>query len=380
VLARLSRVLGPAQDLQFTVESVLDAMRELLEFRGGSICLADQGFVRIAVSDPPVSPEVLAARVPVGSGIAGRIVAEGRTINVPDLDADPRVDPALRRTGSNAAMHSYLGVPLVFLGETIGVLQIDASHTGAFDDDDVQVLEWLSVHVSGAIGNARTFERMRELELLKNDFITRVSHELRTPLTVIRGFVATLLARPAEPEQQADMLRRIAANSARLEDLIEDLLALTAVEAGVRAPVLVDVPLAKIVATMDPGGEQAPVDPELIVRTDPDLLRRALHELVVNARTYAGAARISVVFDPGGSLAVEVRDDGPGIPAGILVHAGERFLRGGVTEGAPPGLGLGLYRVQRIADALGARLSLDCAPAGGTIARIHLPGPAEPGP
>jgi len=372
VLARLSRVLGPTQDLQCTVETVMGAMRELLDFRGGSICLADNGFVRMVVSDPPASEDVRAARVPIGSGIAGRIVAEGKTINVPDLDNDARVDRTLRQTGTNADMRSYLGVPLTFLGETIGVLQIDSVLPNAFTDEDVHVLEWLAAHVSGVIGSARTFERMRELDMLKNDFITRVSHELRTPLTVIRGFAATLLAQDVDPKQH-DMLRRIASNSARLEDLIEDLLALTAVEARVNTPVLAETPIATIVSDIGEGVTIVPPPDDVVVRTDAALLRRALRELVNNARAYGDNVRVQVTIDGDGSVAVEVSDDGPGLPRAVLDNAGERFLRGVGPVSSPHGLGLGLYRVSRISDGLAARFSLECPASGGTIARIHLP-------
>jgi len=363
VLTRLSRVLGPAHDLQLTVEAVLGAMRELIDFRGGSICLAEHGYVRMVACDPQASAEVLGARVPIGSGIAGRIVADGVTIYVPDLDADDRVNPGLRALGSNAGMRSFLGVPLVFLGETIGVLQIDSTATNAFDRDDVHALEWLATHVSGAIGSAAAFERSRDLERLKNDFIQRVSHELRTPLTVIKGFVETLVAGTLRPEHAEDALARIASHTARLEYLIEDLLDLTSMEAGASRPTLVETRLADVLP------DDCVIDGELVVRTNGGLLARAVNELVANACTFGGGATVRAYADVPGWVVVDVADGGPGIPPDIVDHAGERFVRG---PGTNPGLGLGLYRVQRIADALAARFTLETNSTG-TTARLHLP-------
>ena len=144
LLADTSRQLGPAVDLDSTVKTVLLAMRELVAFRGGSICLVEHDGIRVAASDPPVSPEVQALRLPVGSGLVGRAVEAGRTVSSPDLDADDRVDPEIRRLGSNAGMVSYLAVPLVCLGRTIGVLQVDSPESDAFDEVDVVLLEGLA--------------------------------------------------------------------------------------------------------------------------------------------------------------------------------------------------------------------------------------------
>src|SRR4051812_45313085 len=116
LLARVSREVGVATELQPVLATVLGAMRSLVEFRGGSVCLVENGEVRMAAADPPATPDVLAARIAVGQGLAGRVVSTQHAVYSPDLDADPRVDPAIRRLGSNAPIKSYLGVPLVCLG------------------------------------------------------------------------------------------------------------------------------------------------------------------------------------------------------------------------------------------------------------------------
>src|ERR1041384_2125606 len=155
VLTRLSRELGPALELQPVLETILRAMRALFEFKGGTICLVEDGMIRIAATNPAVSAEVEALRLPVGSGIAGRVVALGTTIYSPDLDNDERVDPEVRRLGSNANMKSYLAVPLVCLGEVIGLIQVDSARAHAFDEDDVVIFEGFAVQAAGAIESAR---------------------------------------------------------------------------------------------------------------------------------------------------------------------------------------------------------------------------------
>ena len=87
LLAKVSRELGPAIELQPVLATVLRVMRSLVDFRGGSVCLVEDGVIRVAAADPPVSPEVAAARLPVGRGIVGRTVAECRGLTTDDLIA-----------------------------------------------------------------------------------------------------------------------------------------------------------------------------------------------------------------------------------------------------------------------------------------------------
>src|SRR5207244_12401706 len=80
LLAHVAREIGPALELQPVLASVLGAMRSLMDFRGGSILLVNGAELYIAASDPKVDAEVAALRLPVGSGLAGRAVAEGRVV------------------------------------------------------------------------------------------------------------------------------------------------------------------------------------------------------------------------------------------------------------------------------------------------------------
>ena len=125
LLAEVSRQLGPALDLSSLVERVLTAMRDLVEFRGGTIQLVDDGEIYIAAADPPAGEELRRLRLPVGKGLSGRAVQTGETVYSPDLDSDPRIDRMVRGVGTNSEIRSYLAIPLICLGEVIGVLQVD---------------------------------------------------------------------------------------------------------------------------------------------------------------------------------------------------------------------------------------------------------------
>src|SRR3954468_22954567 len=237
LMAQLAREIGPALELERVLQIVLNGMRSLLDFDGGSVSLVDDQGLYVAAADPTVSDEVLALRLPVGTGISGLAVQTRMTQYSPDIRTDPRVPTDVASLGSNSRLVSYLAVPLIVLGSSIGALQINSGDVDAFDADDRTLLEGLATHVAGAIESARRFEKVAELEVLKSDFIARVSHELRTPITIMSGFVSTLLAHHDEldPDARRQMLERVEVATARLSGLIDELLMLSKLEAGVVA-------------------------------------------------------------------------------------------------------------------------------------------------
>lgn len=376
LLSEMSATLGPDLDLDDVLSTVLEAMRRLVDFRGGSVQLLDERGVFLAASDPPADAEVADLRVRVGEGLSGRVVSTGMPLWSGDITTDDRVSESSRTAGANREIRSYAAVPLVCLGEVIGALQIDSPSAHAFGEDDIALLRGLAAQVAGVIESARRYQLVTELEQLKADFLARVSHELRTPITIIDGLLRTLLRREdLDPEQQRDMLRRCRSATSRLAALVEDLLTLTRLESGVpvAAPVATQMaPLLSGVAETSLRPDDVHVDcpPGVTVVVDPELLGRALACLVDNALKYG--ARATVRMDPA-SATIEVSDDGPGLPDDVRSAAFELFTRSGATLSVP-GLGLGLPLARTLLDAVGASLSLDDASTGGTVARVRLGG------
>jgi len=219
------------------------------------------------------------------------------------------------------------------------VLQVNSSDVDAFDDDDRTLLESLATQVAGAIESARRYEKVAELEILKSDFIARVSHELRTPITIMSGFVSTLLAHHDDLDAGArkQMLERVEIATARLSGLIDELLMLSKLEAGVvaatREPVELRVVLEQV---RRESATPTAIDitcGDTVVETDKNLLVRALGFLVDNALKYAGSAELH------GSVGlIEVVDHGPGIRADAKVKVFERFTRD-TDKTTVPGMG-----------------------------------------
>jgi K+-sensing histidine kinase KdpD len=356
LLADVSHRIGPALELPPVLQNVLEAMRSLIDFRGGSICLVDDRGVFVAAAETEITPEMAGARVPVGTGLAGRVVQSGEPIYSPDLDADQRVDQNLRRLGTNLPTKSYLGVPLVCLGRVIGVLQVDSVETAAFDDEDMRLLQGLATQVAGAIESARHNEEIRHLEQLKADFMARVSHELRTPLTIIAGFADTLATYDdsIDDTQRVQMLERIRGASVRLQGLIDELLTVNqfeVVEPRVEKVNVPDVLDGVRSRSLDPDRVTITVDTDgHTLETDPKILGHVLALLVDNALKYAGDAELHASRD-----VIRVRDHGAGIPEELRADLFERFTRGDHTT---PGMGLGLAVARALAEPLNAKLEL----------------------
>jgi two-component system OmpR family sensor kinase len=112
------------------------------------------------------------------------------------------------------------------------------------------------------------------------------------------------------------------------------------------------------------------------LRCDPVMMRRVLDNLLDNAVKHAPApARVDLVVRPEGEgIAVEVRDDGPGMSAEVAERAFEPFYRGDASrDRRTGGVGLGLSLVRRIVEAHGGRVELSTEPGRGTSFLVRLP-------
>jgi signal transduction histidine kinase len=241
-----------------------------------------------------------------------------------------------------------------------------------------------------AVESARAAEReantrLRELDRLKDEFVSTISHELRTPLTSISGYVE--LAREGADAETSRYLEVVERNAARLLALVNDLLFVARMQSGRLDLDLEHVDIAKLVAesvaTAKPQALEAKVELRLslngsdtAVRGDRRRLGQVVDNLVSNAIKFSPAAgTVALAVDRrNGRVLIAVEDHGIGIPEEERKHLFERFFR---TQGALdrqiPGTGLGLYITKSIVEAHGGTVAAQSAVGEGTSFVVELP-------
>jgi two-component system osmolarity sensor histidine kinase EnvZ len=213
----------------------------------------------------------------------------------------------------------------------------------------------------------RMQERIRRFLTQRTEMLAGVSHDLRTPLTRLRLALAMM---PAEGTLAADAAE-MTADVEEMERMISGYLAFARGEQAEQAQEIeIAGVLEEVAASARRAGAQVDVDAErLTLHLRPDAMRRAITNLVDNARRHAGRVALSSLA-VGRSVLVMVDDDGPGIPAEKRENVFRPF-----ESGSSGGTGLGLTIARDIVRAHGGDITLEDSPLGGLRARVRLPLP-----
>lgn len=229
--------------------------------------------------------------------------------------------------------------------------------------------------------------RLRRLEKMRQDFVANVSHELRTPISVIQANAETLLDGAIDdPVAGRRFLEALVRNAARLSNLIADLLDIARIEAGKVAITLEPVSPSAVTALAHEAIEglahersvelSVEVPEGLLVVADGKALEQVLLNLVENAVKYTpsgGSVQVRVV-ESDDSIRLEVRDDGPGIPAEHRDRVFERFYRVDAGRSSDMGgTGLGLAIVKHLVLSMNGELGVADNEPQGAVFWVRLP-------
>lgn len=213
-------------------------------------------------------------------------------------------------------------------------------------------------------------ERIEALVRSNKSLLANASHELRSPLARMK--MAVSMIDTAAPAQRERLKREIDTNVAELDALVEEVLLASRLDAS-QSLEMHDVELLALSAE-----EAARVDAlvdgvPLTVRGDERLLRRALRNLLENARRYGGED-VSVLLErDAGHALVRVCDRGPGVPDAMRERIFEPFFRlPGHAEQAG-GVGLGLSLVKQIAERHGGQVRCEAREGGGSCFVLSVP-------
>jgi Na+/proline symporter/signal transduction histidine kinase len=231
-------------------------------------------------------------------------------------------------------------------------------------------------------------ERLKELDRLKDDFVTMVSHELRTPLTSIRTFSEILREDPnVDAAQRRKFLDIITKESERLTRLINQVLDLSKLDAGKAEWQEARLDMREVISdtltAMDQQFQERGIrvearlpERETRVIGDVDRMIQVMLNLLSNAVKFCDPGRGTIeigLTERGGSLRVDVRDNGAGISPQDQAVIFDKFRQGGDVGGRAQGTGLGLHICRHIIEHHGGRLWVESRPGAGACFSFTLP-------
>lgn len=387
-LSQIGQVINSSLDLSTVLSEVVDTIIRLTGAERAFLMLCDpRENLRIVTARNWKRESLLPHEYELSQTIAKQVMDEGKAIVTTNAVSDPRFGH--HTSVITYSLRSILCVPLVVKGKLTGVIYADNRiREGLFTEKERRLLSTFANQAAVAIENAQLYEAIRrhadELEArveerttelaeanrhlrllskMKDEFVANVSHELRTPISSLKLY-GSLLEQPREKSDQ--YIAAVKREISRLEHIIESLLRLSSFDQNQIIVNLTPVDLMELVETLvqdrTPLANSrnlslhfvgSPKLNECIV--DRELITEALSILLTNAFNYTPpGGEILVKMEPqiikGKTwVAIQVADNGPGIPEEEKAQLFQRFFRGKVgRESGISGTGLGLAIVKEI--------------------------------
>jgi two-component system sensor histidine kinase KdpD len=287
-----------------------------------------------------------------------------------------------------------LFLPMRTARGVVAIIGLDSDQEGQLlTPDQRRLLDSLSDQTALAIERLHLAEEAdksrvaAETEKLRNALLTSISHDLRTPLASILGSASSLKAYRGSlgVGEQDELIGTIQEEAERLNRFIANLLDMTRLESGALTPNLGLIDLDDIVGSVL---RRAPtqnhklaleLEPGLpMLRLDPVLFEQVLFNLLDNAAKYAPpGTTITLRARPeGGTVRVQVLDEGPGLPEEDRERVFDKFYRVRVADKKRAGTGLGLAIARGFMEAMGGTISAaNRSDASGAIFTLTLPVP-----
>lgn len=345
-----------------------------------------------------------------GAGNIGRLMSlEGREISI---DEDSIVARAARTHKGVMENHvrrivdfmphpllpetrSEMALPMLVGGKLIGVLDLQSDEENYFTPEDLNVQTTLAAQIAVAVENAnqyavqvQTSTKLREVDVLKSEFLASMSHELRTPLNSIIGFADVLLEGLDGDlnERMEEDVRLIRESGNHLRGLIGDILDMSKIEAGRMDLRYEEVDITQlandVMATAAPLAQEKKlflnldIDEEVKpVIADRTRLRQVMWNIVGNAIKFTekGSVTISVQAQPNHVLC-SIRDTGIGVKEENVAAVFEQFrqIDGGLNRAAG-GTGLGMPITKKLVELHGGEIWLESVYGQGTTFLFTIP-------
>ena len=282
---------------------------------------------------------------------------------------------------------SFAWLPLLEGQEPRGVLALTYPRPHFFAQEERHVLGMFARQCAVAIENTRitlalreAYERQKELDQLKDQFVTTASHELRTPLTAVQGYIELLadFGQSLDIESQAEFLAKARRGCDELTLMVNNIMDASLVETEAEqircSPVSVADAVQSVLEMFE--GEfareqrsvEVSIPPDLSVLADPVRLRQVLLNLLNNALKFSssGSGIAILGFSGDEQVTVAIRDYGLGVPPEDQMRLFERFVRLERDMNSPVrGAGLGLYICKRLIEAMRGHIWVESSGVSG---------------
>lgn len=316
----------------------------------------------------------------LGNGAPRRLVAVSRDPSQPITAEVPSAVLAGHATIYELGGISHVSVPLLVRGRVVGAITLGAPPVRMYARTDLELAEELARRAAIAVENARLYRTAKEAVRSREEFLAVAAHEIRGPVCALRLAVQALRRGQGDPEELLDTIER---EERRLTRLVEQLVDLGRVQAGSLELVVEEVDLAEVVRTVST--RLAPelarsgstlsteVEGRAVGHWDRARLEQVAANLLSNAIKFGLGKPIEIgVRARDDRVFLTVRDHGIGIDEQAQEEIFEPFERA-VPSRRYGGLGLGLYIVRTIVQALGGSIRVDSAPGEGAMFTVELP-------